>query len=105
MNNSAIFKAAHAITKIVIQSGDDYRTTFAAALRMVREIATQKVPAFTSFRRANPAVKASLTLRATQALCIATRHNLERNTRAVNAHNALCEAEGVMGMTRIIEAK
>lgn len=105
MNNSAIFKAAHAIVKASIQNGDDYRATFGAALRMVRSVAAQTVSAFGSFRRPNPAAKASLTLRATQALCIATRHSLERNTRAVNAHNALCEAEGLASMMRVIEAK
>jgi len=35
MNNSAIFKAAHALTKATVQAGDSYAATFAAALRIV----------------------------------------------------------------------
>lgn len=42
MNNSAIFKAAHALTKASIQSGDSYAVTFGAALRIV--IADSKAP-------------------------------------------------------------
>lgn len=35
MNKSAIFKAAHALTKATVQAGDSYAVTFAAALRIV----------------------------------------------------------------------
>lgn len=35
MNKSAIFKAAHALTKATIQAGDSYAVTFGAALRIV----------------------------------------------------------------------
>lgn len=35
MNKSEIFKAAHALTKLVNKAGDCYRVTFAAALRIV----------------------------------------------------------------------
>jgi hypothetical protein len=42
MNKSAIFKAAHALTKTTIQAGDSYAVTFAAALRIV--IADSKAP-------------------------------------------------------------
>lgn len=42
MNKSAIFKAAHALTKATVQAGDSYAVTFAAALRIV--IAESKAP-------------------------------------------------------------
>lgn len=35
MNKSAIFKAAHALTKATVQAGDSYQVTFGAALRIV----------------------------------------------------------------------
>lgn len=42
MNKSAIFKAAHALTKSTIKTGDSYQVTFGAALRIV--IAESKAP-------------------------------------------------------------
>lgn len=42
MNKSAIFKAAHALTKATIKTGDDYRVTFSAALKIC--IADAKAP-------------------------------------------------------------
>lgn len=109
MNKSAIFKAAHALTKATVQAGDSYQITFGAVLRMVRDIAKTPVKVSRGGLRprgsADNAEKASLTVRALGVLCTATRHNLERNTRAVNAHNACCEAEGLRFMTRVIEAK
>lgn len=109
MNMSQIFKAAHAIVKASIQAGDDYRATFGEALRMVVAIAKTPVKVsrggFAPRRLAENQEKASLTVRALAALCTDTRHNLERNTRAVNAHNAACEAEGLSFMSRVVEAK
>jgi len=35
MNKSAIFKAAHALTKATVKAGDSYQVTFGAALRIV----------------------------------------------------------------------
>jgi hypothetical protein len=109
MNKSAIFKAAHALTKATVQAGDSYQVTFGAALRIV--IAIEKNPVKVSRGGLRPrgsaenAEKASLTVRALAALCTATRHNLERNTRAVAVHNAACEAEGLRFMSRVVEAK
>lgn len=37
MNKSELFRKAHALTKQIIQAGDDYRATFGAALKFVRE--------------------------------------------------------------------
>jgi len=45
MNKSQIFKAAHALTKLVNKAGDSYQVTFAAALRII--IADNKAPAYT----------------------------------------------------------
>ena len=42
MNKSAIFKAAHALTKATVKAGDSYQVTFAAALRII--IAESKAP-------------------------------------------------------------
>ena len=42
MNKSAIFKAAHALTKAAHIAGESYRVTFGAALRIV--IAESKAP-------------------------------------------------------------
>lgn len=36
MTNSDLFKAAHKLTKKVIQAGDCYRTTFGAALKIIK---------------------------------------------------------------------
>ena len=109
MNKSAIFKAAHSVTKAIIQAGDSYQATFGEALRMVIAIAKTPVKVsrggFAPRRLAENQEKASLTVRALAALCTATRHNLERNTRAVAAHNAACEAEGLRFMSRVVEAK
>lgn len=38
MNKSAIFKAAHALTRNTIKSGDSYQVTLAAALRMISKM-------------------------------------------------------------------
>ena len=35
MNKSILFKKAHALTKSIIQPGDNYRVTFGEALRMI----------------------------------------------------------------------
>ena len=35
MNNSAIFKAAHALTRNTVKAGDSYQVTFGAALSMI----------------------------------------------------------------------
>lgn len=43
MNKSAIFKAAHALTKATVQAGDSYAVTFGAALKIV--ISESKVKA------------------------------------------------------------
>lgn len=37
MNNSTLFKQAHAMTKQVIKQGDDYRTTFGLCLKAIKE--------------------------------------------------------------------
>lgn len=37
MNNSTLFKQAHAMTKQVIKQGDDYKTTFGLCLKAVKE--------------------------------------------------------------------
>lgn len=42
MNKSAIFKSAHALTKATVKTGDDYRATFSAALKIC--IADAKAP-------------------------------------------------------------
>lgn len=42
MNKSELFKSAHKLTKEVIQSGDNYRVTFGACLKVV--IADAKAP-------------------------------------------------------------
>lgn len=36
MNNSTTFKLAHAMTKQVIKSGDNYATTFGACLKLIK---------------------------------------------------------------------
>lgn len=36
MNNSTAFKLAHTMTKQVIQTGDNYATTFGACLKMIK---------------------------------------------------------------------
>ena len=36
MNNSQAFKLAHAMTKQVIQTGDNYATTFGACLKLIK---------------------------------------------------------------------
>lgn len=46
MNKSELFKAAHKMTKEIIQAGDDYRVTFGACLSLV--IAESKKPAITA---------------------------------------------------------
>lgn len=35
MTKSELFKKAHAMTKVVIQCGDDYRATFSACLKLI----------------------------------------------------------------------
>lgn len=35
MNNAAIFKAAHALTKTTVKAGDSYQATFAICLKLV----------------------------------------------------------------------
>ena len=37
MNKSELFKAAHKLAKSVIKSGDNYRVTFGAAIKVVKE--------------------------------------------------------------------
>ena len=37
MNNSTLFKQAHAMTKQVIKQGDDYKTTFGLCLKAIKE--------------------------------------------------------------------
>ena len=44
MNKSKLFKKAHNLTKKVIQTGDNYRVTFGACLKMIAEMF--KVPSF-----------------------------------------------------------
>ena len=41
MTKSELFKAAHKLAKSVIQSGDDYRVTFGAAIKVILEKAKQ----------------------------------------------------------------
>ena len=41
MNNSQLFKQAHAMTKQVIQAGDNYKVTFGACLKAIKEDAKQ----------------------------------------------------------------
>lgn len=36
MNNSQLFKQAHAMTKQVIQTGDNYQTTFGLCLKAIK---------------------------------------------------------------------
>lgn len=44
MNNSTLFKQAHAMTKQVIKQGDDYKTTFGLCLKAVKaQQASQQV--------------------------------------------------------------
>lgn len=40
MTNSQLFKQAHKMTKQVMQIGDDYRVTFGACLKLLKEKAT-----------------------------------------------------------------
>lgn len=47
MTKSELFKAAHSLTKQVIQAGDDYRATFAAALKHMLTKAIDMVEALT----------------------------------------------------------
>lgn len=51
MNKSAIFKTAHKLTKKVIKSGDDYRTTLGASIKLVLELVKANVLNF-NFRAA-----------------------------------------------------
>lgn len=37
MNNSKLFKLAHNLTKKVIKAGDNYRVTFGAAIKAIKE--------------------------------------------------------------------
>ena len=37
MNKSELFKASHKLAKSVIKSGDNYRVTFGAAIKVVKE--------------------------------------------------------------------
>lgn len=37
MNNAAIFKQAHALTKATVKAGDNYQATFALCLKLVIE--------------------------------------------------------------------
>lgn len=44
MNNSKLFTQAHALTKATIKAGDNYRVTFAAALKLLyKETTTEEV--------------------------------------------------------------
>lgn len=45
MNKSELFKAAHKLAKSVIKAGDNYRVTFGAAIKAVKEgfVAVEKI--------------------------------------------------------------
>ena len=43
MTNSQLFKQAHAMTKQVIQAGDNYQVTFALCLKVIKAEAKQAV--------------------------------------------------------------
>lgn len=41
ISNATLFKQAHAMTRATIQDGDDYRTTFGACLKAIKDEAKQ----------------------------------------------------------------
>ena len=41
MNKSELFKAAHKITKSALRKGDNYRVTFGAAIKLIKELSTK----------------------------------------------------------------
>lgn len=43
ISNAVLFKQAHAMTRATIQDGDDYRATFGACLKVIKDEAKQAV--------------------------------------------------------------
>ena len=57
MNNSQLFKLAHAMTKQVIKTGDNYQTTFGACLKTIKTDTKQ-----TTVNNVNFVILAAITL-------------------------------------------
>ena len=53
MNNSTAFKLAHAMTKQVIKSGDNYQVTFGQCLKVVKAQKVATIQATTSYFEKN----------------------------------------------------
>lgn len=53
MNNSTAFKLAHAMTKQVIQTGDNYQVTFGQCLKAVKAQKVAAIKATTSYFEKN----------------------------------------------------